>query len=525
MNSLNLLSHIGNTPPPSPPRSRAASESNILSAQPRSDSTQASNYAGADSVNLEDNKGTMTEKADGSVFTDASASELHEKTPLLGRSSKSPYKEAKVSKAWLIPKRVSEGVIGAVQIVVATLVAPGRYMIACFYDEDGHFSVVAPVYHISRSLTRGWRIPPATEVTMTSNPPGKSEKGSRAGRRLSVTSKTKKPIKRSPSIASTSTAITSDSESERPPTRDQDTDTPSRHTRSKSNVSSTIEEIAPAKRTIRIKLQGNDEALRQRKAKKSQSRGGPSKGGSSHVSAEAAAALKSPTGPATASSKLTKFPRVPQPPRPLVPRRQPSYSTSGASAVGPHQKTLIIDLDETLIHSMSKGGRYTTGHMVEVKLQQPVGVGGQVIGPQVPILYYVHKRPHCDEFLKKVCKWYNLIVFTASVQEYADPVIDWLETERKYFTGRYYRQHCTFRNGAYIKDLAQVEPDLSKVMIIDNSPMSYIFHEDNAIPIEGWISDPTDNDLLHLVPLLEGLQYATDVRALLALRLGQPQTS
>jgi CTD nuclear envelope phosphatase 1 len=48
---------------------------------------------------------------------------------------------------------------------------------------------------------------------------------------------------------------------------------------------------------------------------------------------------------------------------------------------------------------------------------------------------------------------------------------------------------------------------------------------DNAIPIEGWISDPTDNDLLHLVPLLEGLQYVTDVRALLALRLGQPQSA
>jgi TFIIF-interacting CTD phosphatase-like protein len=46
---------------------------------------------------------------------------------------------------------------------------------------------------------------------------------------------------------------------------------------------------------------------------------------------------------------------------------------------------------------------------------------------------------------------------------------------------------------------------------------------DNAIPIEGWISDPTDNDLLNLIPLLEGLQHATDVRALLALRMGQPQ--
>lgn len=46
---------------------------------------------------------------------------------------------------------------------------------------------------------------------------------------------------------------------------------------------------------------------------------------------------------------------------------------------------------------------------------------------------------------------------------------------------------------------------------------------DNAIPIEGWISDPTDHELLHLIPLFEGLQYVTDVRALLALRQGQAQ--
>ena len=74
-------------------------------------------------------------------------------------------------------------------------------------------------------------------------------------------------------------------------------------------------------------------------------------------------------------------------------------------------------------------------------------------------------------------KWYNLVIFTASVQEYADPVIDWLEQDRKYFKGRYYRQHCTNRNGTYIKDISSIEPDLSKVIILDNSPMSYMFHE------------------------------------------------
>ena len=55
-----------------------------------------------------------------------------------------------------------------------------------------------------------------------------------------------------------------------------------------------------------------------------------------------------------------------------------------------------------MIRSMAKGGRFRTGHMVEVKLQASVGAGGQIIGPQVPILYYVYKRPFCDEFLKKV---------------------------------------------------------------------------------------------------------------------------
>ncbi|OCK81747.1 hypothetical protein K432DRAFT_294810 [Lepidopterella palustris CBS 459.81] len=449
--------------------------------------------------------------------------ELDEKTPLLGQSEEGQFADVKVSGAWLIPRRVSGAIVGTLKVLVSAVVAPGQYVIACFYDDDGHFSILSPIYKIARPFSRN-RGRPGVEALRASDVSDRSEKQDQEGRRESIAkARLKKPVKRSPSIVSTSTAITSDSEldSERPPTRDEENNNPSRHTRSKSTSSTTAtDEIAPAKRSIRIKLH-NEEALRQRKAKKGQPRGGSSK--SEQVSAEAAASLKSPTSPAS-SSKMTKFPRAPQPPRPLVPRRQPSYTTSGASSVGPHQKTLIIDLDETLIHSMAKGGRFTTGHMVEVKLQQPVGVGGTLIGPQVPILYYVHKRPHCDEFLRKVCKWYNLVVFTASVQEYADPVIDWLEVERKYFTGRYYRQHCTFRNGAYIKDLAQVEPDLSKVMIVDNSPMSYIFHEDNAIPIEGWISDPTDNDLLHLIPLLEGLQYVTDVRALLALRLGEPQT-
>jgi len=332
----------------------------------------------------------------GSSTTEAPASGYNEKTPLLHKPPEGPFEEAKERRRWLYPKRVTAGIVGAVGFVLAPFVYTGRYVVACFYyEENGQFSLLAPIYHIARPFSRSRRKKGTAKSTKA---PGSAEKEKRKSRNsISAQADTTRTSRRSLSIASTSTAMTSDSETEQQASRG-DVDSPARHTRSKSSVSSQGDEIAPAKRSIRIKLH-NEDALRQRKAaKKSQI----SK--SNQVSPEAAAALKSPTGPVTAASKqLTKFPRAPLPPRPLVPRRQPSYSATGPSAMGPRQKTLIIDLDETLIHSQAKGGRFQTGHMVEVKLQASYDTKGQILGPQVPILYYVHKRPYCDEFLKKVC--------------------------------------------------------------------------------------------------------------------------
>lgn len=395
---MNVLAHIGSTPPASPPRSRASSESNIFHAQPRLRALVQSNDAGAGPITSTDASENMVAGRATYTQTDAMSSDYDEKSPLLHRASEEPFPEARKPNRWLIPQRISDVFVGGVKLLLTPIVVTGQYLIACFHLEDGRFSLIAPVYHMSHPFTRSRRRRHAATM-QTSDSSELQEKERRKSRSAAATQKVKRPPKRSPSVVSTtSTAITSDSEveSERPSSRDGDFDAPSRHTRSKSNASSASEEIAPAKRQIRIKLH-NDEALRQRKATKKTA----AKGGSTQISTEAANALKSPTGPIT-SKQLTKFPRAPQPPRPLVPRRQPSYSAANSASLGPHQKTLILDLDETLIHSMAKGGRYTTGHMVEVKLQQPVGAGGQIIGPQVPILYYVHKRPHCDEFLKKV---------------------------------------------------------------------------------------------------------------------------
>ena len=66
----------------------------------------------------------------------------------------------------------------------------------------------------------------------------------------------------------------------------------------------------------------------------------------------------------------------------------------------------------------------------------------------------------------------------------------------------------------------QLGRDLKQVIIIDNSPACYMFHKRNAIPISSWFSDPTDNDLIELIPFLEDLKFVEDV----TLVLGQQTT-
>ncbi|KAF7332146.1 FCP1-like proteiny domain-containing protein [Mycena kentingensis (nom. inval.)] len=166
-------------------------------------------------------------------------------------------------------------------------------------------------------------------------------------------------------------------------------------------------------------------------------------------------------------------------------------------------KTLVLDLDETLIHSTSRplpsassgffglGKSQSSGHMVEVVL------GGH------STLYHVHKRPFADFFLRTVSGWYTLVIFTASMKEYADPIIDWLDAGRGILEHRLFRDSCTqLPNGSYTKELSVVDSDLSRVCLIDNSPISYRVNEgsSNGIPIEGWTHDPSDEALLDLLP-------------------------
>ena len=66
-----------------------------------------------------------------------------------------------------------------------------------------------------------------------------------------------------------------------------------------------------------------------------------------------------------------------------------------------------------------------------------------------------------------------------------------------------------------MQDLSQLGRPIESTIILDNSPASYIFHPNNAVPVSSWFNDPHDTELTDLVPFLADLGHVEDVRGVL----------
>ena len=134
--------------------------------------------------------------------------------------------------------------------------------------------------------------------------------------------------------------------------------------------------------------------------------------------------------------------------------------------------TLVLDLDETLVHftENESNGKFLV-------------------------------RPFAREFLTKLDKYYELIIFTAALQDYADWILDRIDTQQC-IKHRLYRDHTNFQNGVYLKDLSKINRDLSKTIIVDNNPDNFQMQPENGIYIKSWYEDPNDRALKKLAGLL-----------------------
>ncbi|KAI3934799.1 hypothetical protein MKW98_026207, partial [Papaver atlanticum] len=78
-----------------------------------------------------------------------------------------------------------------------------------------------------------------------------------------------------------------------------------------------------------------------------------------------------------------------------------------------------------------------------------------------------------------------------------------------------------FRGVDYLKDLTIFQVDLAKIILVDDYPQKFCLQKDNGIPITSWYSDPHDEELSTLLPFLERLAAAEDVRPVIAERFGR----
>ena len=170
---------------------------------------------------------------------------------------------------------------------------------------------------------------------------------------------------------------------------------------------------------------------------------------------------------------------------------------------GEPKNTLVLDLDETLVHSNLEEEEGTPDFTF------PVQFNNETHAVNVRI------RPHLEEFMKRVSKKFEVVIFTASQKVYADKLLDHLDPDHVYFSHRLFRDSCVLVEGNYLKDLSVLGRDLSRTLIIDNSPQAFGFQVENGVPIESWYDDPTDDHLLRLLPVLDVLSEVNDVKPIL----------
>jgi Dullard-like phosphatase family protein len=153
--------------------------------------------------------------------------------------------------------------------------------------------------------------------------------------------------------------------------------------------------------------------------------------------------------------------------------------------------TLVLDLDETLVHTSLIAPRSGDYFPVRAHRRQ----------------IFVQSRPGLPEFLARVQRIYDVFFFTASPLEYADPMITKI-APRVRACRRFFLDSCTPVSGYLAKDLSVLRRPLSHMLLVDDIAGSALLNPENLVRIKPWNGDPADRVLLDdLLPLLEDVAF------------------
>jgi len=164
---------------------------------------------------------------------------------------------------------------------------------------------------------------------------------------------------------------------------------------------------------------------------------------------------------------------------------------------------VVLDLDETLVHTTDISGQYSSAQHGSPALRsaQPesfvVTVNGETL--------LVRKRPGVDEFLAQAAALFDLYVYTAGEEDYAAEVLSKLDPSGRIFRSHFYRSSCIHNvsSGEYLKDLNIVPGmNLRRGVLVDNNPISFSMQPNNGILIESFYSSATDQELRVLFDVL-----------------------
>jgi len=185
--------------------------------------------------------------------------------------------------------------------------------------------------------------------------------------------------------------------------------------------------------------------------------------------------------------------------------------------------TVILDMDETLIHSIFRTG---CNNYRQNEERQEIEGGKHDFSVDLgdDEMAFVHKRPGVEKFLKELDEHFEAVIFTAALPVYAKPVVETIDKGSNVRHKLYRDATVTYKGQSFVKDLSIIGRDMSRVVLIDNNPLAMLASPDNAMPIMSWYDDPNDKELEKALAILHQMKDLKDIRPFLKKKFAFRQT-